>query len=139
MSIILSNETSLDDAVPSESNYLSKHDIGPNGTILTIRGFKRENVGQGDQAETKTCMYFLEEGFKPLVVNQVNKELLKAILGGKTVGDVKGKKIVVYFDPNITFGKQVTGGLRIRAVPIPQSPPAAPEAPNMGDLDDIPF
>jgi hypothetical protein len=53
--------------------------------------------------------------------------LLKLATGGRTVGEISGKKIVVYNDPTVMFGKKAVGGIRIRA-PKNQQP-----------IDDVPY
>jgi hypothetical protein len=129
------NTLSFDDLVPSESKYLSKSDVGPDGVILTVRGFKREMVKGDDGDEEKTVLHFLEADYKPMILNRTNSQLLGVVTGAKTAGEAKGKQVVVYNDATITFGGRVTGGLRIKAIP---GAPSAPKSAAKLD-DDIPF
>ena len=106
---------SFDQLVPTESKYLTKHDVGEDGVILTIKGFKQETLSGDSGDETKIVMHF-EEDFKPMVVNRTNSQLIGICTGAATAGDAKGKQIVVFNDPTISFGGKVTGGLRIKKV-----------------------
>ena len=105
----------LDELVPSTSKYLAKEDVGTTGMNLTIAGFKRETVGNGADADERAVMYFKED-FKPMVLNKTNKNRLKHYLSVTTAEECAGKKINVYNDPDIEFGGEIVGGLRIRGV-----------------------
>lgn len=110
------NDMSFDALVPSKSDYLKQSDVGEDGVILTIRGFKQENLeSDSGDTEQKLIMYFVED-YKPMVVNRTNAQLLALATGASTSGDAKGKQIVVYADPNISFGSKITGGLRIKKI-----------------------
>lgn len=124
------NSLSFDQLVPKQSKYLSKEDVGEDGVILTIKGFKREVVGDGDEAEEKTIMYFVEPNVKPMILNRTNGQLVGVCTGAETAGEARGKQIVVYNDPTIGFGGKITGGVRIKKLA------GQPKAPLN---DDIPF
>lgn len=134
------NEMSFDELVPSQSKYLAKTDVGEDGVILTIRGFKQEVVKGDDGEEDKIVLYFVE-GVKPMILNRTNAALLAGATGCAKAGEAKGKQIIVYNDMTVSFGGRVTGGLRIKRIagaprPAPKSTPATPGI----DLDDgIPF
>lgn len=133
------NEMSFDELVPSQSKYLAKNDVGEDGLILTIRGFKQEVVKGDDGDEDKIVMYFAED-VKPMILNRTNAALLAGATGVAKAGEAKGKQIVVYNDMTVSFGGRVTGGLRIRR--IQGQPKAAPRsaAHVPPELDpDIPF
>lgn len=103
----------LDELVPTTSKYLAKEDVGTEGKNLTISGFKRETVGHGAEADERAVMHF-QEDVKPMVLNKTNKNRLKHYLNAKTSEEVIGKTINVYNDPDIEFGGEIVGGLRIR-------------------------
>lgn len=124
----LDNSLSLDQAVPKDSKYLTKDEVGEQGKNLTINNVSREELESDHGAEVKTVLHFTDG--KPMVLNQTNKELLKVVLKAATVGDLMGKTVNVFNDPTVSFGGRVTGGIRIRKA-IPGSDPA----PN----DNIPF
>lgn len=112
----INDNMSFDEAVPSESKYLSKSDVGEDGVILTIKAFTRDTLKSDDGEEEKTVMHFVEPGYKPMIVNRTNAQLLPIVTGAKNVGEAKGKKVVVYNDPTIGFGGKITGGIRLKKV-----------------------
>ncbi len=118
----------FDELVPSQSKYLAKGDVGEDGLILTIKGFKMESVKSDEGDEDKVVMYF-EEDVKPMIVNRTNSQLIGVATGAKSAGDARGKQVVVYNDPTVGFGGKITGGLRIKKVagaPRQAAPRATP-------------
>lgn len=109
------NAMSFDELVPSNSKYLSKTDVGEDGLVLTIKGFRTETLKSDDGDEDKMVMHFAED-VKPMVVNRTNAQLIGVATGARNVGESKGKQIVVYNDPTVGFGGKITGGLRIKKV-----------------------
>lgn len=138
------NSMSFDSLVPSKSKYLTKDDVGEDGLILTIRGFKMETIKSDEGDEDKVVCYFVED-VKPMVVNRTNSQLIGSATGAKTAGESVGKQIVVYNDPSVGFGGKVTGGLRVKRIAgAPRPAPAAPRAntqrgPDEFGDDKIPF
>ena len=104
----------LDELVPTDSKYLTKEDVGENGLDLTIAGFKRVVVGEGENADERAIMGFTGEGIKPMVLNKTNMRRLKVILKAETTEECKGKVVNVFNDPLIEFGGKIVGGIRIR-------------------------
>jgi len=133
------DNTTFDQLVPSESKHLKKEDVGEGGLIVTIAGFTKETVGQGAEAEEKTVLHF-QEDIKAMVLNRTNSQLIQAVTGAKTSGEARGKKIVVYNDPTISFGDRITGGIRVKGLES-QAPAAAPAAPASASApeSDVPF
>lgn len=138
------NNLNFNDLVPKVSQYLAKEDVGEEGVILTIRGFKREAVKGDDGEEEKIILHFREPTFadggiiKPMILNRTNSQLIGVCTGTATAGEAIGKQIVVYNDPTVGFGGKITGGLRIRKV---QGQPKVAAKAGLNDLDDssIPF
>ena len=129
---------SFEQLVPGGSKYLRRADVGEDGMVLTIKGFKLETVKGDDHDEEKTVLHFVED-VAPMILNRTNAALLAVCTGCKTAGEAKGKQITVYDDPTVSFGGRVTGGLRIKK--IPGAPRAAPKAVPKGvDFnDEVPF
>lgn len=125
----LDNNMTLDDAVPRKSKFLTKEDCEP-PILVTISHMSIEEIEGDHGPEQRTVLHFDGDEIKPLVLNQTNKELLKAATGAEKVGDVKHKQIVLFNDPNIMFAGKKTGGIRLRG---PRKQPV-PEYD-----DDIPF
>lgn len=93
-----------------ESKFLKKEDAG-DGILVTIRNVKQHNVGKDDSPELKWCAEFDE--CKPLVLNSTNLALIEKALNSDDSDDWIGKKIVLFNDENVSFGGQVTGGVRV--------------------------
>lgn len=127
------NDMSFDELVPSQSKYLSKADVGEDGLILTIKGFRTETLKSDEGDEDKMVMHFVED-VKPMVLNRTNAQLVSVATGAKKVGDAKGKQVIVYNDPTVGFGGKITGGLRIKKVT--GAPKAAPTR-TAGSDDDL--
>lgn len=133
------NSLSFAQLVPTNSNYLKKEDVGEDGVILTIRGFKQETLKTDSGDEQKIVMYFMEEGYKPMVLNTTNATLLGKITGCQTAGEARGKQVVVYDDPTVSFGGKNTGGLRLKKVSgAPSAPKQAAKVIDPFD-EDAPF
>jgi len=97
------------------SKYLSKEDVGI-GTLATIKSLSKENVAmQGAEPDYKVVIHF-DELEKPLVVNSTNGQMIAQIAGNSE--DIEttwvGIQIVLYNEPNISFGGKLTGGIRVR-------------------------
>lgn len=95
------------------SDYLKSSEIVESGDLtLTIAYVKVEQVGGGKDAEERPVLHFTDHK-KGLVLNKGNSNKLSAAYGPETDG-WSGKKVVIYFDPDVEFGGKVTGGLRVR-------------------------
>lgn len=133
-----------------ESKFLKKEDCG-SGILVTIKGVTQENVAkEGAPQELKWCLH-VAESEKPLVLNSTNGQIIAAITGSDDTDNWQGHKIVLYHDPNITFGGKLVGGIRARAprnqAPKPQAPiaqrqavPTPKPATELNpEADDVPF
>ena len=131
------NSMSFDQLVPSNSKYLTKDDVGEDGLVLTIKGFRMETLKNDDSEEEKIVLYFVED-CKPMVINRTNAQLIGVATGAKTAGDARGKQVVIYNDVTVSFGGKITGGLRIKK--LTGAPKAAP-AKSQENFDDseMPF
>lgn len=98
-----------------ESRFLSKEDCTP-PILVTIEGCAKQNLAmQGQPEELKAVLSFQEPNVKPMVLNSINGQLIAAFLGSPETDHWRGKKIVLFNDPTITFGGKLTGGIRARA------------------------
>ena len=130
-----------------ESKFMKKEDVDP-PVLVTIDRVAQNNVAmQGADSEMKWCMYFLEMD-KPMVLNSTNIHLASAACGSDDTDEWMGKQVVLYNDPNVSFGGKLTGGIRIRAkkaivepvVPQRKHPQAGSSTVGKGQIDDdIPF
>ena len=139
-----------------QSKFLTRADVGQ-GVLVTIGEIYQENIAKdGAPEELKWCVRF-PECEKPLVLNSTNGQIIAGIVKSEETDDWAGHKIVLYDDPNVSFGGKLVGGIRVRAprnqpakpaaarpaarpAPAPAAPPAEPVA---GDgppeSDEVPF
>lgn len=131
------NSMSFDQLVPTNSKYLTKNDVGDDGLILTIKGFKTETIEGDSGDEQKVIMYFVED-INPMVLNRTNSQLVGMATGAANAGEARGKQVVVYNDPSISFGGKVTGGIRIKK--IAGAPRSVASKTDLSDINsDVPF
>ena len=80
-----------------------------------------------------------------MVLNSTNGQAVAAITGSEETDDWIGRKVVLYDDPNVSFGGKLVGGIRIRAPrgqaakAIAAAPKPAPVAQPEASDDDVPF
>lgn len=114
------------------SKFLTKADV-LKPILVTIAGYQQVNVAmEGAAPEEKYALTF-NETEKPMVLNSTNGQLIARITGSEDFDDWIGRKIVLYNDPNISFGGKLTGGIRVRE-PRNQPAPAPAAAPTHGML-----
>lgn len=130
------NSLSFDQLVPSNSKYLTKDDVGEDGLVLTVKGFRMEELKGDEGSEDKMVLHFVED-VKPMVLNRTNAQLVGVVTGAKTAGEARGKQLVVYNDPTVSFGGKITGGLRIKKVA--GAPKSAPASKPKDELEDVPW
>lgn len=121
------------------SKYLKQADFDTVGTILTIsHASGKQNVAKPDEVpDHKHILYFSEMGDVGLVLNGHNTNFLFDVLGERSE-EWAGKEVVMYVDPNVTFGEKRVGGLRMRANAQYQAPKAAAPRPGAHDRSPAP-
>lgn len=103
------NMTSIDEFF---GNYLKSQDI-KSETKVTIKEVKVESLGRGAEAKDKLVVYF--DGFeKGLALNKVNSEAIADVANSREIESWKGVEVSLYVDPNVQFGGQRVGGIRIK-------------------------
>ena len=121
-----------------ESKFLKQTDVGA-GMLCTVAAVTQENVAkQGAEPEMKWCLV-VEESDKPLVLNSTNIQLCAKVFNSEDTDDWTGKKVVLYTDPNVSYGGKIVGGIRVRAPktnskPMPKAKPMVEE-----EEDAVPF
>ena len=108
---IIESNQSLDVAVPRETTYLTKEEAGK-GTVARIKQFERHELEGEHGTEHKTVLTFSDLA-KGLVLNQTNKEALREYFG-PLIKDCINQWVVLYNDPNVSFGGKRVGGIRLR-------------------------
>jgi len=108
-----------------DSKYLKKEDVGE-GKLVTIAKIEQQNVAMEDQPPEMKWVVYFHEVEKGMPFNWTNIQLTAKAVGSEETDDWIGKKIVLYEDPNVSFGGKLVGGIRVRAVK--KQVPAKPEA-----------
>lgn len=93
-----------------QSKFLTKDDAGE-GILVTMRSLKEQNVEQEGKPEKMKWVLHFDE-CKPLVLNTTNIASIERIHGDET-DDWIGKQIVLFNDENVSFGGEITGGVRV--------------------------
>jgi hypothetical protein len=119
------------------SKFLRKEDFDED-RVMTIKGVKLEEM-PGEGSDQKWVLYFREEA-KGMALNVTTIRVLEKAFGDDSDNWV-GKKVMVYVDPNVSFGGRVVGGLRLRPPKNAGASQPAPKQPEpAGEFDDdIPF
>lgn len=83
--------------------------------VLTIEKMVQENVvGEGGRSELCTVMYFKED-VKPLICNKTNCKTIAKLFKTPIIEKWCGRKIQLYADNNVKFGKEIVQGVRVRS------------------------
>ena len=115
--------------------YLKVGDLGGREVTVQIESISVEQVGSEAQKRDKLVARF-EGKSKGLVLNDTNLEALELAFGADTDLAIGGQ-VILYVDPNVRFGGQRVGGIRIK---MPARKTATPEKSVAAELDDqIPF
>ncbi len=103
----------------TDPKYLGEYSL-PNGKdlIATIDYARKEEVISTNGKKELKVVAHLKNGMLPFVINKTNMKVLQKLYG-RFIEDWHGRSIQIYFDPTVKFGREVTGGLRIRPT-IPQ-------------------
>lgn len=99
----------------TESEVIRFADLGTREATVRITKVVRENVtGAGAKVSVKPTIY-IEGKSKPIVGNS---SICKAIssMYGPHIEAWPGKLITIYGDPTVTFGGDVTGGIRVKPI-----------------------
>lgn len=118
-----------------QSRFLSKKDVA-SPILVTIKGYEQMNVARDrDEPDMRYVLYFRED-YKPMTLNITNGQLIAAITGSRELDDWIGHKIVLFFDPNVSFGSELVGGIRCRA-PRTQPAPSAEDVAAQEVMDGV--
>ena len=97
-----------------ESKFLKKEDVGQ-GRLFTISKIEKVNVALEDQPKEEKWVTYFREVEKGFVTNWTNLQLIAKAMNSDEVETWTGKQIVLYEDPNVSYGGKLTGGIRCRA------------------------
>lgn len=98
-----------------DTRFLSHSDISDvDDTILTIKGYDKETVGQGSQAQDKWIISFRELK-KGLALNKTNGKILINLFHSDDMDDWIGKQIALYVKDDVEFQGDIVSAIRIRS------------------------
>lgn len=112
------------DAFPS--NWLQMADVEGGDLTVTIEQVSTAKMRDG---KTKPVLYFRGQP-KGLILNKTNARIIEQDLRyGDDMDQWVGKRITLYGDPNISFGDEQVGGIRVRkgAAVAPKRNPTPPQ------------
>lgn len=101
-------------------DYLGEGDfIGEDGKYrefeLVVKQVTLEELQlPGKSKKEQKVVLAFEKAKKRLVLNKTNSAAIKSH-HGKQVADWYGKSVTVFYNPNVRFGKDIVGGVRIKA------------------------
>lgn len=99
----------IQNAFPSK--WLKSGDVEEGDLTLTIRSVAMEDIGSGENQETKPVLYF-EETEKGMVLNKTNADTISKLHTPETDNWI-GKKITI-FATEVDFAGKQTLALRVR-------------------------
>jgi hypothetical protein len=97
------------------SRFLKETDLDEIGKVYTIQRIVLEEVGRGQQKEDKYVIYF-KETEKCMTLNKTNSKRFEKMFKSDNTDDWLNKQCVVFWDPDIEFGGDIIGGIRVRSV-----------------------
>lgn len=101
-----------------DSPYLSSADI-VEPTMLTIKYVRLELDRTKKTKELFNTAHFAEkelrpgEKLKPMILNATNSKTMKGITGSAFIDDWNDRRVMVFVDHSVKFGKDLVEGLRI--------------------------
>lgn len=118
----------------TSSKFLKKDDF-PEPALCTITKVTKENVAKPTEDKKIRGIMFFDGYDKGLVLNATNLKRAAAAFESTDTDDWLMKNIVVYYDPNVEFGGDIVGGLRLRA-PKAQKPATPARRPTFDEAID---
>ena len=117
----------------TDSKWLRHQDLTEGqDTMVTIKDFSEELVGQGGEARKKWVLTFREIE-KGLALNATNGKLICKALGSEEMDEWIGRKIALYVADDIPFNGEIVSAIRVRskspkgkAAPVPADPNEPP-------------
>ena len=107
----------LEDLVEAKSNL-----------VFNIREVRQEMGVRVAGKQGNFNIAYFKEDIKPFVLNAGNSKILKGFSGGSSfVEDWGGITVQLYIDPNVRFGPEITGGVRINPNPPKQREQLTPD------------
>jgi hypothetical protein len=113
-----------------DHNFINEGDLDGGTIIATIKEIKLEEItSTGGKKDQKHVLHFAEPNIKPLILSaKENFKALEKVSGTPHIENWAGVKIEIWYNPNVKFGRETVGGVRIKpTAPVIQKP-AIPES-----------
>jgi len=111
-------------------DYINEGDLSEKNLIATIKSVAlREVKNAKGKTEDMHVLDFVEKNIKPMILSaKQNFKNIESATGTPYIEDWVGKKIEIYYDPNVMFGREKVGGVRISPI-APKKPQLTKEMP----------
>jgi hypothetical protein len=97
-----------------DAKYLSHSDISEHDdTVLTIKSYEQETMGQGKDAVDKWVLYFREIK-KGLGLNKTNGKMCCKLFGSDDMDHWIGKQIAIYVKDDVEYQGEILSAIRVR-------------------------
>ena len=106
------------------SEFLKSEDVEEAGgeMTFTIKGIASKDYEEDDGRKTRKGILSFAETEKRMTLNVTNTKVLITMYGDKDIDTAwVGKSVILFVDPNVTYGTKTVKGLRIRLVDEKQS------------------
>ena len=132
----------LSDIYTPSGNYIKADDLkGRDPAEAKITGFDQGEWPDGSK-RFELVLEFDNGAVKQMTCNKTNGKRIAAMHGDE-IDDWKGKKITIFYDPNVEYGGEIKGGLRVK---LPEAAPTGKKAAFLSEnpaeglpKDEIPF
>ena len=114
-----------------DTKFIQQTDVDP-PLIVTINRVTEEDVSMENQPTKMKFVIYFNEDLKPWAPGFETLQVIHQINGSGDVNNWAGTELILYRDPNVSFGGKVVGGIRCRAPekqPEPQRPPVSRRPP----------
>lgn len=122
-----------------DSKYLKQSDV-EDETPVTVQKLAKVNVARDDEDPDYKWSVKFAEFSKPMILNVTNLKRMAKALGDDT-DDWIGNQVILFVDPDIEFGGNVVGGLRVKGLrkAVPSKGKSLDEANRELNAEDPPF
>jgi len=98
------------------SRYLKKADLFETPMTVTMHSVIEQNVARRHEPEKLKHVIYFHETSKALVLGMTNAELIAEAIGSEDLDEWTGKRITLFYDPDVDFDGTRVGGIRVKAV-----------------------
>lgn len=99
----------------TDSRFLGHADISDTeDTIVTIKSYSLEMMGQGKDQSEKWCLFF-KEIKKGLGLNKTNGKMCSKLFGSEEMDDWIGKQIALYVKDDVEYAGEIVSAIRVRS------------------------